>query len=157
MQQIMNRQEGFVARSFQIRLVTTECTEFIDITDSVALMLRESGIQNGLVNVQTCHTTTSILINENEPQLLQDMQDVLQRLIPKRAQYRHDDFTIRTINVGPDETPNGHAHCKAFLMRTSETINIVDGELDLGRWQRIFFIELDRPKPRTISVMILGQ
>jgi secondary thiamine-phosphate synthase enzyme len=57
----------------------------------------------------------------------------------------------------PDEPPNGHAHCKAILLGTSETLNIVDGEMNLGRWQRIFFIELDQAKERVVSVMVMGQ
>ncbi len=57
----------------------------------------------------------------------------------------------------PDEKPNGHAHCKALFLRSSETINIVDGRLQLGRWQRIFLLELDCPRRRTVSVMVMGQ
>ena|SRR3990172_969182 len=158
MQHIMPNNSSFLAKTFQdwIHLMTNEAMEFVDITDQVASIIGQSGIRNGIVNVQTLHTTTAILINEHEPQLLQDMKELLDRLAPKQASYRHDDFTVRTVNLVPEEVPNGHAHCRALFLRTSETINVAGGQMDLGRWQRIFFMELDRPKQRTVSVLILG-
>jgi thiamine phosphate synthase YjbQ (UPF0047 family) len=56
----------------------------------------------------------------------------------------------------PGELANGHAHCKSLYLRTSETVNLLDGVLQLGRWQRIFFLELDRARDRSLSVQILG-
>ena len=86
----------------------------------------------------------------------EDMKKTLECLAPREKRYGHDDFDVRTVNMEVGEQPNGHAHCKALLLRTSETLNIVDGQLRLGRWQRIFFIELDRSRPRTVSVMVMG-
>jgi secondary thiamine-phosphate synthase enzyme len=130
--------------------------EFIDITDSVLWLVERSGVRDGIVNVQTRHTTTAIIVNENEPLLLEDMRRTLERLAPQEASYQHNDFTIRTVNMGPDETPNGHSHCKAMFLKTSETLNIVDGVIQLGRWQRIFLVELDGTRKRTVSVMVFG-
>jgi thiamine phosphate synthase YjbQ (UPF0047 family) len=56
----------------------------------------------------------------------------------------------------PFEDKNGHAHCRALFLRTSETIHIMDGALQMGRWQRLFLIECDRPRLRTVDVLILG-
>lgn len=140
-----------------IRLHTEECLQFIDLTGDVVNLIEESGIGNGFVNIQTRHTTTAILVNENEPLLLEDMKRTLERLAPRYEPYRHDDFSIRTANMTPDEAPNGHAHCKALFLKTSEILNIADGRLQLGLWQRIFLIELDRARPRTVSVMVFGQ
>ncbi len=72
------------------------------------------------------------------------MKEVLHQLIPQNHKYHHDDFTIRTVNLTPEEQPNGHSHCRALLLRTSETVHLVDGILQLGPWQRIFLVELDR-------------
>lgn len=140
-----------------IHLHSSECLEFIDLTEKIEEIVDESGVRNGLVNIQTLHTTTAIIINEREPLLIEDMKARLESLAPRDARYRHDDFQIRTVNLEPDEPENGHSHCKALFLRASETINISEGKLLLGRWQRIFLIELDRPRERRVSVMIMGQ
>lgn len=140
-----------------LQLHTDECLQFIDLTAALRQFVDDSGILHGLINVQTRHTTTAILINENEPLLLADLKKTLERLAPRTVSYAHDDFDIRTENLTPDERPNGHAHCKALFLRSSETLNIINGELDLGRWQRVFLLELDDARPRTVSLTILGQ
>jgi secondary thiamine-phosphate synthase enzyme len=138
-------------------LQTHSCMELIDVTESIEQLIHRSGIRNGIVNIQSKHTTTAILINENEPLLWNDIRNTLERLAPQGTSYQHDNFAIRTVNLNPGETKNGHAHCKSMFLRTSETVNLFDGVLQLGKWQRIFFIELDRAKQREISIMILGQ
>lgn len=139
-----------------IRLHTEATLQFIDVTDQVRGFLASSGMRHGMVNVQTRHTTAAVLVNENEPLLLEDMRRTLERLAPQAIEYRHDDFSVRTANMTPDENPNGHAHCKSMFLRASETLNVVDGSLQLGRWQRIFFVELDCARERTISLVALG-
>lgn len=144
------------ARHEQIEVSSRECLEFIDITDRVSEAVHESGVADGVVNVQTRHTTAAILVGEHEPLLMEDLKRTLEKLAPCRSNYRHDDFSVRTVNMCPDEEQNGHSHCKALFLRSSECMNIVDGRMDLGKWQRIFLIELDRPRTRTVSLMILG-
>lgn len=138
-------------------LQTAHCLQFIDVTDCISQHIVSSGVENGFVNIQSAHTTAAIVVNEHEPLLLEDMKRTLERLSPRCEKYRHDDFTIRTANLTPDERPNGHAHCKALFLRSSETLNIVDGQLQLGRWQRIFFVELDDARERTIYISVMGQ
>jgi secondary thiamine-phosphate synthase enzyme len=140
-----------------LTLETIDGLQFIDITDQIADAVSASGIEHGWINVQTQHTTTAIIINEHEPLLLEDMKDLFERIAPKAHDYRHNDFEIRTVNMLPDESPNGHSHCRSLFLRASETINIVNGEMQLGRWQRIFFLELDCPRQRNVSVMVMGQ
>ena len=135
---------------------TEEPMEFIDLTDRIQAVVRESGITFGMINLQTLHTTTAIVVNECEPLLHGDMKRLLEHLAPAEADYEHDNLTIRTVNLVPDERRNGHSHCRAMFFRTSETLNIVDGELRLGRWQRIFLLELDGPQERRISALLMG-
>ena len=97
------------------------------------------------------------MIGESEPLLLEDMKNVLERFAPRHAIYRHDDFEVRTVNLCPDEEKNGHSHCKALFLKTSETVNVADGSIELGLWQRVFLIELDRARERTVSVTVIGQ
>jgi secondary thiamine-phosphate synthase enzyme len=135
---------------------TSEYLEFIDITGRVIDIVEKSGIQNGWVNIQTKHTTTAIVVNEHEPLLLRDMKRILESLAPRDGDYLHNDLEIRTANKSPDERQNGHSHCQALFLRTSETVNIMEGMMQLGPWQRIFLIELDGSRDRTVSVMIMG-
>lgn len=130
--------------------------EFIDITDEVTGAVEASGIREGAVTVFSRHTTAAVKINENEPLLLEDMARFLEQVAPRGVNYRHNDFTIRTANMTEDECPNGHSHCQHLLLSASETIPICDGAVLLGRWQRVFLIELDRPRLREIVIQVHG-
>jgi secondary thiamine-phosphate synthase enzyme len=132
-------------------------TQFIDLTAQVMALVEHAGVQYGIVNVQTRHTTTAIIINEHEPLLLADMQRTLERVAPRDDAYQHNNFAIRTHNMTPDEHPNGHAHCQSLVLSSSVTVNVVEGALQLGRWQRIFLLELDCARERRVSVMVMGQ
>ena len=84
------------------------------------------------------------------------MEKFLERIAPRNGDYLHNDFTIRTVNMTEDECPNGHAHCQQLLLSTSETIPILNGEVQIGQWQSLFLIELDRPRPREVLFQISG-
>lgn len=146
----------FTAIHTTIDVASVEEIEFRDITEKIQDLVRASRIECGFVSIQTLHTTTGIVINENEPLLISDMKCLLQRLIPESLEYQHDNFSVRTVNLTPGERSNGHSHCRALFLPSSENINVADGELQLGRWQRIFLVELDGPRERLISVSILG-
>ena len=143
-------------RVVTLNLESKKAPEFIDITDQVAELVNESQVQNGFVVIFSKHTTAAIKINENEPLLLKDMEDFLEKFASRNNYYRHNDFTIRTVNMTEDECPNGHAHCQHLLMGTSETIPIINGAMPIGQWQRIFMVELDRPRSRQVLVQIIG-
>jgi secondary thiamine-phosphate synthase enzyme len=131
--------------------------QFIDLTDQIQRVVDESGVRNGQAVIFSQHTTAAIRINENEPELLRDFVAFLERVAPQALPYRHNDFTVRTVNMTDDECANAHAHCRHLLMATSETIPVVDGELFLGTWQRVFLVELDHARERSIVVQVLGQ
>ena len=138
------------------RIRTTEAVGVVDLTARVEGFLRSARLETGWVNVQTRHTTTGVCVNENEPLLLSDLLALLERLAPRGTTYRHDELHLR-VGVGPDERPNGHAHAKALLLRTAETLNVVGGGLQLGRWQRVLLVELDGPREREVSMLALGE
>lgn len=144
-----------VTQRFTIQ--TNTAPEFIDLTDRVQDLVEQSGIRHGQAVVFTQHTTAAIRINENEPELLHDFVAFLERVAPELASYRHNDFTVRTVNMTEDECANAHAHCRQLLMAVSETIPVVDGELALGTWQRIFLVELDHARARSVIVQVFGQ
>lgn len=106
------------------------------------------------------HTTCAVVINEPESGFLDDFRQLLDELVPAGGRYyRHDDMEIRTECLDPEgDTTNGHSHCRAVLLSsTSQSIPVVDGRLMLGRWQRIFFCELDRSRSRKVYLQVVGE
>ena len=147
----------FIYRHTRIR-ITTECQrEFLDLTEGLEALVAEAGITVGFVNIHSLHTTAAIVVNEREPLLLGDFGALLERIAPGDACYQHDDATVRTVNLSPGERSNGDAHCKALLLGAGACLNVVDGRLLLGRWQRVFLAEMDGPRARDISVLMMGE
>lgn len=140
-----------------IKLKTATTLDFIDVTDKIQKKIKEAGIKNGVINIQSLHTTMAILVNEAEPLLIEDMKVLLERMAPRTYQYMHDNFEIRTVNMCKGECKNGHSHNKAIHLPTSAFMNIVKNQLQLGTWQRIFAIELDRSRSRQIALQIMGE
>jgi secondary thiamine-phosphate synthase enzyme len=150
-------QEGAEVRVCRdlVRLRTEEPLQFVDLTELVAERVRRSGVGEGLVTVQSRHTTAAVVVNENEPLLLEDLRDLLERWAPAAARYRHNDLEARGHAPG-SERPNGHAHARAVLLGASVCLGIADGRIDLGEWQSVFLVELDGPRPRSVSIQVLG-
>jgi secondary thiamine-phosphate synthase enzyme len=140
----------------RVELRTERSFELIDLTAVVAERVRRSGVVLGTVSVQVCHTTAALFVNENEPRLLEDLQAFLGGLVPEGTVCRHDQLELRQGPVAVDERPNGHAHLKAALLPCSVTLNVVDGAAELGRWQSLFLAELDGPRTRSLSIVVLG-
>lgn len=139
-----------------LEVETMDAPDFVDITDKVMDLVRESGVSNGTVLVYSTHTTCSIIINEYEPLLMKDMEHFLERTAPKDMYYGHNDFAIRTVSVRPNECPNGHSHCQHMILGASETVPVIEGRPLLGEFQRLFLVELDEPKPRNVAVQVSG-
>jgi secondary thiamine-phosphate synthase enzyme len=116
-----------ICRHTRIRVATTRAVEFIDLTARIEALAGEAGIHAGLVNIQSLHTTTAIVVNEHEPLLLADFDALLARAAPRDVPYRHDDMDARTVNLAPDERSNGHAHCHALLLGSSWLSSTVRG------------------------------
>ena len=138
-----------------VHLRTEKPLQFIDLTALVAERVRRSDVFEGTVTVQSRHTTAAVVVNENEPLLLEDLEDLLHRWAPEGVRYRHNDLAAREAPP-PDEKPNGHAHARALLLGASVCLNVADGRVDLGEWQSVFLVELDGPRKRTLSVQVLG-
>ena len=118
--------------------------EAVEITDRVQQVVRESGIETGLCQVYTPHTTAGIFINENaDPDALTDILNTLEALVPWENGYRHAEG-------------NAAAHIKASLVGTSQSVPVRNGRLALGRWQGIFLADFDGPRERHIQVTVLA-
>lgn len=129
---------------------------FHDLTVLAQAVVGRSGIANGTLTVSTRHTTCAVVVQESEPLLLQDMADRLRRFAGADEEYRHNDFDIRTVNMCDGECANGHAHCQHLLLSAAVTLPISDGKVVLGLWQRVFLMELDRPRQRHYSMHVIG-
>lgn len=139
-----------------LKIQTTKAPEFIDITDEVIKFVEGREIDSGALVIYSRHTTAAVRINENETLLKKDMAEFLNQVAPEDDYYRHNDFSVRTENMTEDEVPNGHAHCQSLGLGASETIPVIDGELQLGNWQRVFLIELDHARQREVILQVLG-
>ncbi|HEX8919500.1 MAG TPA: secondary thiamine-phosphate synthase enzyme YjbQ [Chloroflexota bacterium] len=136
--------------------LTNAAPEFVDITDDIVDAVERADIRSGIACIFSSHTTAAIKINESEPELIKDMSRFLGEIAPLDGDYNHNNFDVRTVNMEEDECPNAHSHCQHLMLSSSETVPIADGRLQLGRWQRVFLVELDRPKRRQVTVQILG-
>ncbi|MBE6510058.1 MAG: YjbQ family protein [Methanobrevibacter millerae] len=129
--------------SKKIILNTNKNFEIIDITSQIN---REIDIDSGIVNVFSKHSTSAIVVNENESGLLKDLELMLGDLVNDKYSWQHD----RIDN-------NAKSHLKSFILSSSETIPVANGKLDLGTWQSVFFIELDGPRTgRTVGLTFIG-
>jgi secondary thiamine-phosphate synthase enzyme len=156
MPQIAEAPAGAQVRHLAVSVVTRDPAEFVDITPALAGIVEGLGLREGLLTVCTRHTTTGLLVNEHEPLLFADLQAMFERLVPEEGPFAHDDFRRRTVNLMPGERRNGWAHCRAALLRTSESIPVADGRLSLGRWQRVLLVEFDGGQKREVAVTLQG-
>ncbi|KAF5066824.1 hypothetical protein DSECCO2_259630 [anaerobic digester metagenome] len=124
---------------------TSQRVEIQDITPEVDAVLKTSGVKDGLLNIYSRHSTSAVVINENETGLVNDFQLALQKLVPEGAGYQHD---------GIDN--NADSHIRGFLLGGSQTIPFENGRMMLGTWQSIFFVELDGPRQRKLTVTVMG-
>jgi secondary thiamine-phosphate synthase enzyme len=141
------------------QLRTTGGLAVRDITEEVAEAVRESGVVDGIACVYSPHTTCCVRVNEFESGFLEDFANMLKRLVPSETYYAHDDWDRRTENICPEDMDfgNGHSHCMAMLLGTAgESVPVRDGELCLGTWQRVLFLELDRERDRRWIVQVVG-
>ena len=130
-----------------------------DITDEVSEIVHESGVADGICCVYSPHTTCCVRVNEMETGFLEDFTKLLKALVPHDSYYAHDDWDRRTENICPEDMDfaNGHAHCMSMLLGSAgESIPVADGDLALGTWQRILFMELDRERDRRWLVKVVG-
>lgn len=127
----------------------TRIGDVIDITEKIADEIRESCLQAGIAVVFVPGATGAVTTIEHEPGLVKDIRNALERLAPEQNDYAHNE------KWGDG---NGHSHIRASLIGPSLTVPFQNGQLMLGTWQQIVFLELDnRPRRRRIILQILGQ
>lgn len=139
---------------------TRKAVDIQDLTEKVKMVVAQSGIQNGVVTVFVRHTTAIVRINEWEAGFLEDLQKMLEQLVPLSGDYQHNELACRSPESmrSTEECLNGHAHLQQiFAGNTSESIPLQDGKLLLGTWQSILLIELSDPRQREVIISIIGE
>jgi secondary thiamine-phosphate synthase enzyme len=123
-----------------VTVKTDKAQQFIDITQQVRLVVRESGVKSGVCRVFIPHTTAAVTINENaDPDVRKDILNTLDQTAPADGAYLHSEG-------------NAHAHVKASLVGSSVTVFVEAGQLVLGTWQSIFLCEFDGPRTRNLMI-----
>jgi secondary thiamine-phosphate synthase enzyme len=130
-------------------LETPHRRDYINITDTVAELVRKSSVQEGLCLVNAMHITASVYINDAEDGLIHDYDEWLEKLAPHAptSQYRHN-------RTGED---NADAHMKRQIMGREVVVAITEGKLDLGPWEQIFYGEFDGRRRKRVLVKIIGE
>lgn len=131
-------------KTYSLQINTNKNFEIIDITSKINELI---DVDQGIISIFSKHSTSAIVVNENESGLLNDLEFMLNNLVSDKFSYQHD----RIDN-------NAKSHLKSFLLSSSECLPIKNSKLDLGTWQSVFFIELDGPRRnRTITLTMVGE
>ena len=118
--------------------------DIVDLTSRVEAAVKRSGVREGIAVVFAGHATGVIVLNEYEPDLLEDLRDFLKRLAPSDGVYRHP--------------ANAHAHLRSMLLTPSRVVPVHGGSLGLGTWQRLYWVEVERrPRRRRVEVTVVGE
>jgi secondary thiamine-phosphate synthase enzyme len=124
-------------------------TDIQDITSQVATVVKESGLRSGIVTVFCPGSTGGLTTIEYESGVMDDLRQVLDEIVPPDRDYQHH------LRWGDD---NGSAHIRSALVGPSLTVPFVDGDLALGTWQQIVFLDFDtRPRSRKLVVQVVGE
>jgi len=128
-----------------LRLSTRRRAEMVDITRQVQGVVERSAVRDGMVVIQSLHTTAGITVNENaDPDVQHDLLAKLERLVPHQEPfYRHAEG-------------NSDSHLKTGFMGPSATLIVHDGRIVLGRWQGVYFCEFDGPREREVAVQAVA-
>lgn len=130
-----------------IRLRTEKKVQIVRITDDVERIVRQSGVKDGMVLVNPMHITAAVVVNDNESGLHSDYLRILERLVPYRDDYRHND-------TGED---NAAAHIWRQLMGHQVVLPVTDGQLDFGTWEQVFYFEFDGRREKRVLVKVMGE
>ena len=127
-------------------------TQLINITDRVRELVAETGVQDGVANVMTMHTTTAITVNEGLPDLEDDLVELLADLVPANRTFRHSRF----LHSDGQMAVNAPSHLRGAMLGMQVIIPVEDSKLVLGTRQTIYFVELDGPLQRNAVVHVFG-
>ncbi|MEW6296792.1 MAG: secondary thiamine-phosphate synthase enzyme YjbQ [Thermodesulfobacteriota bacterium] len=135
-----------------LQLDTAQKVQLLDLTDQVKRFVVESGVWNGLGVVSTLHTTTGIFFTETQDALWDDVDAFLRRIVAERIGYKHNDPRFSAC-----ERKNAAAHLRAIVLGGAVAMQVEEGRVVLGQFQRIVFAELDGPRTRSLRIQLMGE
>ena len=131
--------------------ITQERVQLINITDRINEIVRKSGIRNGMVHVQSLHTTTAVFLNEWQDALVHDVKTFLEQIAGRDFTWRHNNPAYSDC-----ERKNADSHLRGMLLGQTLSLQVRNSVVLLGTWQSIILAELDGPRSRTMSVQVVG-
>ena len=134
-----------------LTLLSEKRTQVLDLTKQIRDILIGADVKEGILLANSLHTTCALFVNEFQGALVEDLKNMLERLVADDGGYQHDDPRYSDCERG-----NAASHLRAALLGRSIAVGISGGELSLGRFQSILFAELDGPRTRSIDVQIMG-
>ncbi len=129
-----------------IEFETSSQFQYVDITDEVEEVVKKEGIKEGVIILHEMHTTGALVVQENDATVHEDTHEILEEMVSTKRNYRH----------GYEGSVNAAAHIRNQLLGSNISIPIIKGRLTLGTWQRIFFIEMFRPRHRKVVISMIG-
>ncbi|HKW97312.1 MAG TPA: secondary thiamine-phosphate synthase enzyme YjbQ [Bryobacteraceae bacterium] len=144
-------QNGFKVFSRIVDWITSERMQLINITDRINEIVRKSGVRDGLVHMQSLHTTTAVFINEWQDALLHDVKSFLDQIVCREEGWRHNDPQYSDC-----ERKNADSHLRGMLMGQTVCLQVRNSTVLLGTWQSIILAEFDGPRSRSMSVQVSG-
>jgi secondary thiamine-phosphate synthase enzyme len=133
----------------RFKISTKGFCDIIDITSRVEEAVEKSGVEDGICIVSCPGSTIGITTIENEPELLKDFKELMERLVPSDKRYHHDSVWGEA---------NGFSHLRSSLIKPFLTVPVENGKLVLGTWEQIVFVDFDnRPREREILVKVIGK
>ena len=149
---VTRAESGYLTiRSLTLTIETDERIQLVDLTDRLMEVARQHGVREGFLNLWSLHTTCAVFINEFQSALLTDIKQVLEQLVARDAEWRHNDPAHSDC-----DRMNADSHLRALLLGHSMTLQISGGEIVLGQWQRVLMAELDGPRARSLRVQVVG-
>jgi secondary thiamine-phosphate synthase enzyme len=131
--------------------ITSDRMELLNITDRINELVRKSGVRDGMIHLQSLHTTTAVFLNEWQDALLQDVKDFFNSVVVRDHYYRHNDQSLSDC-----ERANADSHLRGMLMGQTLSLQIRNAAVLLGTWQSIILAEFDGPRSRSVAVQISG-
>jgi secondary thiamine-phosphate synthase enzyme len=144
-------QGGFKMFNRIVDWITSERMQLINITDRINEIVRKSGVQDGLVHLQSLHTTTAVFINEWQDALLHDVKSFLDEIVCRENGWRHNDPEFSDC-----ERKNADSHLRGMMMGQSLCLQVRNSTVLLGTWQSIILAEFDGPRSRSMSIQVSG-
>ncbi|MGD0436674.1 MAG: secondary thiamine-phosphate synthase enzyme YjbQ [Bryobacteraceae bacterium] len=131
--------------------ITHDRTQLLNITDRINEIVRKSGIRDGLVHLQSLHTTSAVFLNEWQDALIDDVKSFLEQIVLREQYYRHNDPQHSDC-----ERQNADSHLRGLLMGQTLCLQVRNASVLLGTWQSIIFAEFDGPRSRSLAIQVCG-